>query len=540
MKSSAISAMSTPAMPEAPERELNPRLRRADWRFLLPTPRPERALCRAGGTLADAVASIAGEVVEVSAAAECDLTVAEDPSPLVLAELRKALRPDGACYTEWRAPISDPRRIERALRAAGFANVTCYRPWPASAVLPVYWVPLGAPGAAAYVGSRRWLRGGRVRRLIMGIRQRARDLVRGRWPNPIGAIARSGADPTSGGLEPAAWLRENWGEWGIGPVPQRLSTLLVTGGPRSVSKVVLLAFAEPSPIPLLAIKAPRVDAAAAGVRREGVALASLAARGSASVPGVPRLLFHREVGGVPLVGETALVGRPLESILTRRNLATWSIGVTDWLAALPRSAQVLSAAHWRDVIVEPTLASFVELFGRVVDKGLLHESAGIVRAIGAFPALPEQRDLGPWNVLVTPTGLGVLDWESAEVDGLPVLDLLYYLTYACFNVDRAQQLQSRIDSYRRSLDSSTRTGALRQACLARYLETLGLQSANLGPLRMLVWMIHAQSDFRHAAADAGGPPPTNVLARSLFLALWTEELRDITSINRSPGSRAGT
>lgn len=85
---------------------------------------------------------------------------------------------------------------------------------------------------------------------------------------------------------------------GLGPTPEQLSTLLVTGGPRSVSKVVLLAFAEPSQAPLVAVKAPRVRAAAAGVRREALALARLTGRRSEPTPGVPRLLFCREIDGV--------------------------------------------------------------------------------------------------------------------------------------------------------------------------------------------------------------------------------------------------
>jgi hypothetical protein len=513
------------AMSEASEQEVNRRLRRADWRFLLPTPRPHRAICRTGRALADAVASIADEVV-TSGAGDCDLAVAEDPDSLVLAELSDALRPGGACYTEWRGTRSDPRRIERALRNAGFGDVTCYRPWPPSAELPVYWIPLGAPGAAAYVRSRRWLRGGRVRRLLAGARQRARDLVRGQFPRPICAIARRPGASLSGGLDPAAWLREGWSEWRLGPTPERLSTLLVTGGPRSVSKVVLLAFAEPNPIPLLAVKAPRVDAAAAGVRREGTALASLAERGRGPASGVPRILFRREIDGLPLVGETALAGRPLESVLAPRNLAAWSMKVADWLAALGRGASVLPSTYWRDTIVEPVLCRFVEQFGRVADRGMVQECEGIVRSIGALPRVPEQRDFGPWNVLVTSTGeIAVLDWESAAVDGLPALDLLYYLAFASFNVDRAKDLESRLASHRRSLDPSTRTGAVRHDCLARYLDALGLDRASLAPLSVLVWLIHAQSDFRHAAADAGGPPPAGALLRSPFLALWQREVR---------------
>ncbi len=91
---------------------------------------------------------------------------------------------------------------------------------------------------------------------------------------PLSARSRGGRAPRlSGELAPSAWLRDGWPHWGLGDAPSRLSTLLVTGGPRSVSKVVLLAFAEPSPVPLVAVKAPRVDEAVSrrpsGGRRTG-------------------------------------------------------------------------------------------------------------------------------------------------------------------------------------------------------------------------------------------------------------------------------
>lgn len=517
-------------MADSAEQERNARLRRADWRFLLASPQPRRVFFRGGGVLGEAVASIAREVISDDPAHDCDVAVAEDPDARSLAELRDALGPRGVCYTEWRPRFGGARRVVRALQAAGFVDVTCYRPWPASAAQPVYWIPVGAPGAEGYVRERRRLRGGRVRRLLARVRQRGRDFSRGWFGSPICAIARYGAAPTASEGEPAAWLREGWRQWELGAVPDRLSTLLVTGGPRSVSKVVLLAFAEPSSRPLIAIKAPRVAEAYGGVRREGEALASLAAHRPGGVPGVPRLLAEREVDGLPLVGETALVGRPLESLLTRRSLPAWSMKVTDWLAALVQQEVVHPAALWQRRIVEPVLSRFVELFGGVVDRGLLREGEGIVCAISALPTTPEQRDFGPWNLLVTPGGeIGVLDWESANAIGLPALDLLYYLAYASFHVDRAGARDARITSYRRSLDPSTQTGAVRRACLARYLDAAGVDPDQLAPLRALVWLIHAESDARHAAADAGGAPPREALARSLFLALWTEEIRDLAA-----------
>jgi hypothetical protein len=519
-----------PRGPETPEQERNARLRRVDWRFLLPSPHPRRVLCRGAGALADAVASVAREVILESRGRDCDLVVAEDPDARTLAELRGAVRAGGTCYTEWHPRFGGVRRVERALHAAGFEEVACYRRWPASAALPVFWIPVDSPGAAAYVRSRGWLRGGRVRRLLAGGRRLAHDLLRGRMGRPVCAIARCSGAPLPGESPPAAWLREGWTEWGLGTEPGRLSTLLVTGGPRSVSKVVLLAFAEPSPRPVVAIKAPRVEDAAAGIRREGDALASLASRRPGGVPGVPRLLVQRETDGVPLIGETALVGRPLESLLTSRSLGAWSTKVADWLAALADGAAVHPASHWREAVVEPALSRFAEAFGGVVDRGLLREGEAIVRGIGALPAVPEQRDFGPWNVLATRSGgIVVLDWESAELNGAPALDLLYYLAYATFSVDRARDRGSRIASFRRSLDPTTPAGTVRRDCLARYLEALGLDPAQLPALRALVWLIHAQSDVRHAAADAGGPPPAAVLARSLFLALWAEEVRHIAA-----------
>lgn len=342
--------------------------------------------------------------------------------------------------------------------------------------------------------------------------------------NPICAIARCPADDLGERFEPTAWLRERWPDWGLGPTPERLSMLLVTGGLRSVNKVVLLAFAEPGPVPLVAVKAPRVDVAAAGIRRESAALASLTVR----LPGVPRILFRREIEGVPLLGEAAFAGRPLESVLTRRNLVTWSTRVTDWLAALVGAAPALPAAHWRETFVEPVLSRFGERFGRLADPALLRTSEEIVRGIGPLPPVTEQRDFSPWNLLVTTAGdIAVLDWESAEVVGLPALDLLYYLAFASFNVERANDLKNRVASYRRLLDPSTPTGALRRNCLARYLEALGLDASHLGPLRVLVWMIHAESEYCRAAADVGATPPEEVLARGLFLALWTEEVRHL-------------
>ena len=508
----------------------NARLRLVDWRFLLPSPRSRRALCRTGGALAEAVAEIADQVVTDARSGDCDLAVAMAPDARGLRELRAALAPGGACYTEW--PSGEARQVGAALRAAGFEAITCYRRWPRSARFPAYWVPVGAPGAEAFVRARARLRGGRARRLAAELLGRGRDALHGRLGGPLHVIAiapGSGSEPG-----PLAIIEAAWPGWGLGSRPDRLSLLLATGGPRSVSKVVLLAFAGSEDVPVVAIKAPRVLEAADGVRREADVLERMGPRAAA---GVPRLLLRRECDGIPLIVETALGGRPLEGLIDPGTLSGWADRVTDWLAELGRGAAIRPAAHWREAIVEPSLARFERAFAGVVDPDLLEAGATIVRRIGDLPSVPEQRDFGPWNVLVRPDGgLAVLDWESGEAEGLPALDLLYFLAYASFAADRARDRDRRAVSFVRSLDPASATGAVRRRSLERYAHHVGLDPASLAPLRALVWLIHAHSDFRHAEADAGGPPPAAALQRSLFLALWTAEVRDLS---RSRAARAG-
>lgn len=513
-------------MIERPEAERNSLLRRVDWRFLLGRPGPGRAFVRAGQALTEAVTTFVDEVVAVDSHGNCDLAVAEDPEPRVLEELYASLRPGGACYVEWCPRAGGAGRMERALRTAGFTNVACYRRCYGIDGLPSYWLPLGAPGAAAYVRSRLRLPGGRVRRLVAETGRRLRLFARGRRSS-LSAVAYRPGGTSGQDRGPAAWLRSGWPREEFGPCPARLSTLLVTGGPRSVSKAVLLAFDGPSPVPRVAVKMARIDRAAAGLRREATALDRLAA--SEHPHGIPRLLFLREVDGLPVVGETAIAGRPLDRLLGRKNFRAWSMKVTDWLGALAPEPRTRSAAEWCDTLVEPALAEFVERFGGVVDRGLLRDCEDVVRSIGDLPIVPEQRDFGPWNLLVTPSGeLAVLDWESARIDGLPALDLLYYLAYASFNVDSAHDRGDRLVAYRRSLDPSSPTGTVGRECLARYAASLGLAEERIAPLRVLLWLLHAPSQFHHAAADAGGSPEASALAESLFLQLWTEEVRRVS------------
>jgi hypothetical protein len=508
-----------------PEAELNRRLRRVDWRFLLPTVRPRRTLCLATGPLAEGVALISGEVLTRAEPGTCDLAVVEHPDDRRLAAVVTALRPGGACYVEWPRSRVGPRSRGAALKRAGLAEVASYRPWPAGPSAPRYWIPLGAKGAAAYVRSREPLEGGLLRKARAAGSRVLRDAARRLGSAPVCTI---GLRPPLGPEAPCAWLQAAWSAWRLGTPPERISRLLVTGGPRSVSKVVTLVFPEPAAEPRLAIKGARVPASFAPLAREAAVLTSLETGLGSTLPaGVPRLLFQQEIDGVPVIGETAVCGQPLEHVLSSSTLHRWATAAAEWLVPLVTGPTQPAAFTWRS-LVQPVLNVFGESFGRVVDARMLSAAEAVLRELGDLPATCEQRDFAPWNIFVMEDGqLAVLDWESATVDGLPALDLLYFLAYATFNAAGAISVADRVAAYRGSLDPGTPAGGVRQRTLARYAARVGLPTDALRKLAVLVWLIHAGSEFQHFTDDVGGAPSSEALRQSLFLALWQEEMRHV-------------
>jgi len=67
--------------------------------------------------------------------------------------------------------------------------------------------------------------------------------------------------------------------------------------------------------------------------------------------------------------------------------------------------------------------------------------------------------------------------------------------------------------------------------MARYISHIGLDATALRPLRLLTWMLHSRSEYRHfVVADVAGKPEREILRRSLFVELWEEELRHASRI----------
>jgi hypothetical protein len=498
------------------EAERNRVLRRADWRFLLPDPAPARVLCLAGAELRAACAAIAAVVDEApSTGTAYDLVVAENPDAESLHRMAASLAPGGACYTEWTGLAAARASSVRAmLEGVGLRAARTVQPWPTIAPARA-WLP--TEGAAARRYWRSAVRGTRVRRDQLRAAAgalRARAGLHGR----ISALAFGpAADPRPALLQLAA---------DAGHVAPSDDLVLVTLGPRAVGKVVALV-PDADGVPALAIKTARAPEGAAGVAREAEVLEAVARVHGGGVSGVPRVLFHAELAGTPVVGETALTGVPLAATLDARRYPAMAERVTAWLGALAAPVRESREPAWSRVIA-PAFQRFLAEFGGVVDAREMRVAERALRALPELQMVCEQRDFSPWNVFQGREGLVVLDWESGQPEGVPALDLIYFATHAAFYLEGAWVSNAYVAAYRAAWSRESAIGRVNLACVARYLDALGLDARIAPALRLLAWAIHAHSDYVHRQLDVGGATPSaDQLRGSRFLALFDAELAEI-------------
>ena len=526
-------------------------LRRADWRFLLPNPVPHKTICFANGSLAKLALLISERTLDgrLDPAKGCDLAIAVDPDGTTFQKAWDALSPGGSLYTEWNSPLAGgPKGVRRRLEAAGFEQVICYWPWPWPSLFgPKFWLPLDVPTVLHYFQANSLRPKAFVSRIGYAVRQ-APWLLRLRLglTLPICVTARKPRIPNKRSQSFTTdramssphfqWrpsnsclldtIKDKWSSWGLGPKPDKLFWLLLTGGPRSTSKVVGLVFADQENRPRLAVKASRVPESVPALAREAATLRAVHSLQPGRIKGVPKVLFCHEHDGLMTLGETALSGQPLWTFLRSDNYREIALKATTWLADLAGQPKPSPRADWWNRLIKPAIEDFRESFGPILDPRMLRETEGILDTLDTLPVVCEHRDFSPWNVLMTDGGeLLVLDWESSEFQGLPAMDLIYFLTYLAFYVGGAWRSKRFRKCYRATLATSTLTGRVLRECIGRYISNTGLHPAAVRPLRLLTWILHSRSEYRHFVADVVGRPGREILRRSLFVQLWEEELR---------------
>jgi Phosphotransferase enzyme family len=471
------------------EPQRNAELRRLDWRFLLRLPDQP------------------GDV---------DLVALRRAGRAELAGALAFLRPGGEVRCEWRLAVPGAaRRARRALERAGFEDVRVHWAWPPARRTPQFWIPLDEPAAAAHLFGMRppANRRGAVARRLWRIAASIGVLT------PLSVIGRKPGGGSPGGDEIEALLDGLPGDPG-----SHRAWLLLTGGGRSINKVVGLPFEAAGQAPRYVVKFARVAEAEAGLEREASMLRTIEAERPA-LPGVPHLLASGRRVGRLAIAETAIDGRPLLSALTPRTFPELAMKLNEWLISLAGNEKPRPRSEWWARLMTAPLEGFEQRFAPVAEAGTPARARELLERLPDLPLVCEHRDCSPWNVLLTANGEpALLDWESAEPHGLPGLDLVYFLANAAFVIEGALESGRTLEAYARLLDPTSSTGQVFARCVSLYCDRLHLTPETLAHLRSLCWIVHSRSDYSHLEMDTNAPPDPNALRSSLYLGLLQEDL----------------
>jgi len=395
------------------------------------------------------------------------------------------------------------RRARRRAEAAGFSEVRVYWPGPLPHRPPQFWLPVESAEAASHVLAERHAGSFAAKAL-----QRLWRLARGAGMlAPLYVVGR----------RPDATDADDL------PLPSSTPLLLLSGGHRSINKVVGLAFERGVEKPTAAVKFARVAEAEPGLEREAEVLRRLGEE-RPGLRGVPSFRGDGRRAGRLAVVEGAVEGRSLLDLLTPQNFEEVAMQVTRLLVELTRDGRTPDP-DWRRRLVEEPLADFERNFGGVVAAGSVPALHAILDDLGELPPAPEHRDCSPWNVVLTPGGEpALLDWESAEPDGLPGMDLVYFLANCAFVLDGAIERGRTRETYAKLLDPRTAYGRIARRARHEYTSALGIGGADFRRLRLLCWIVHSRSDYRHLQLESPGAPPPEQLLEAPFLGLVAEEL----------------
>jgi aminoglycoside phosphotransferase (APT) family kinase protein len=512
-------------------------LRRADWRFLTSRTYFERAACAAGGSLRDALSAISAAVVDPARPVDdCDLFVATNPSGDALDEGRRRLRVGACCYTEWSAGTDNAARALRLLEGCGFRDVELYRPWPSADEAQV-WFPVANPKLSSWFFARQVRTAdGMLRRLVRLGRHFAFYAGQRHGAATVAAIAHNlpreqDADAGFSLSLPSllTTIRQRWSEWGLGPQPARVWTVMHTAGPRSINKVIIFVFADAECEPRLVVKAARTANATIGLRRESEILLALHDVLDGGPGGIPQVLFQRGDSGSALVCQTALPGESVTPGVVAREYRQCAEAAIEWLIQFGRCTRHPSdMSPWND-IAAAALNTFIRNYRDVLSDGLPDRIARMVRHAQPPPSVCEHRDFSPWNLLTDGRQrLSVVDWESSEPNGIAGTDPIYYLTHLAFYRHGLLGKRSRasIDAFVRAYQQAWHTGhvvgRVNHACMSAYMTALGIDGATLPALRVVTWLIHSASEHARLTSTTS-PQHHDALRGGLFLNLLESE-----------------
>jgi len=266
-------------------------------------------------------------------------------------------------------------------------------------------------------------------------------------------------------------------------------------GAYNSQKVIYVVFDAEGEWPDYVVKMTRNPAFNRRLENEWRALTLLAEHGIGDAETLPRPTFLGRHAGLAVLGETAVVGLPFLEQTQATAECPYARVAVEWLVDLASATAGRPIASAEAAVALGTLRDrFLELYG--VDPGLRTFLADQIDRIAAsaseLPLVFQHGDPGCWNLVVTRSGrLGVLDWEAAEPNGMPLWDLFYFLRSYGVAVSRAAGTHDATESFTRHYLEESDLGVILVDAVRLVCERTGLDPDLVEPLFYTCWMHRA-------------------------------------------------
>jgi aminoglycoside phosphotransferase len=324
------------------------------------------------------------------------------------------------------------------------------------------------------------------------------------------------------------WQRLELGRYGVSRTG---SCILLTPRFRASSHVVFLVLAEGRPQPALVAKVPRLADGGASLAREVRNLRAIQGRRPGGFDTIPRVVAFESHCGWPILVETALVGTPVRPARRWHARRRCHEAVLAWLMQIqqPHGTGAVSDTVALERRVARPLVYLRERFPLSAEEARLLERTETLLAPlreAKVPLVFEHGDLGYPNLVWLGDGrIGVLDWELAEPQGLPALDLFFFLTQAAF----AQGARSPRDYLAAFRAAFFEPAAWARASVAAYVERVPVRPCLLTPLFVACWVRYVASLLMRLEDAGGCPEPFDAetaawVRGNRYYALWRHAL----------------
>jgi hypothetical protein len=147
-----------------------------------------------------------------------------------------------------------------------------------------------------------------------------------------------------------------------------------------------------------------------------------------------------------------------------------------------------------------------------------------------FATVLEHGDFSHPNLMLLEDGsAGVVDWEMAEPHGLPLQDLVFFLTYAAFARHRTRENGESIPAIRSAFFGES---AWATPFIVAHAERLNLLPETIPPLFLLCWVRYLAGLLRRLD-DSGTPfgdETTAWLRQNRYYEAWTYSVENFDQL----------